>query len=75
MHFTHIQIFPEQLEITNYNNEVQRFTMKQNNNLEKYTLITKSKGVYGNYVLERLKEYTLKSLKYNVRFNNESRIW
>ena len=65
----------KKLEIANYTKEIQRFTIKQNANLEKYALISKSKPLYGNYTIERLKENILKSLKYNVKYNNQTKIW
>ena len=65
----------ENLEVANYNNEIQKFTLKQNNDLNKYNLIEKSKGLYGKYILEKLKSNIIKSLKYKVKFNNESKMW
>ena len=65
----------EQLEIKNYNDEIGKFTIKQNKDLEKYKLISESKLYYGNYIIEKLKNYILRSLKYNVESNAQKTLW
>lgn len=65
----------ENIEIKNYSNEINKFTIKQNQELEKYKLISESKLLYGPYIIERLKISIIKALKYSIKSNNQNNIW
>ena len=65
----------EQLEIKNYHDEIGKFTIKQNKGLKKYKLIAESKILFGNYIIEKLKNYILRSLKYSVECNAQKTLW
>jgi len=65
----------EKLEVQNYNYDLFKITNKHNKELENYDLISDSKIFYGAFIVERLKIYILKSLKYQVKSNIQKTTW
>lgn len=56
----------EKQEIHNFTNEIQRFNLKENDSLDQYDLIKKSKLLYSDYVIQILKVNVLQGINYKI---------
>jgi len=57
----------ELVSITQYKEEIKRFTFKQDANLSEYALIREVTKLYGKYVIQKVKERILECLHYEVK--------